>query len=512
MRKETASIWITGDQLLLNHPAIAAAEAEFGRENIQIVMVESAARLGRLPYHRKKLVLVLSAMRHFAEAMRARGYPVDYRHAETISDGLGQHLKKHRSSRLFAMEAAEFDARRFQQERLPKLIDAPVTLLSNTQFLCGEFNPLPDARPEKRYIMENFYRRMRAQLNVLMERDGQPAGGKWNFDEMNRKPLPRQHPLPDIKKNVPDKITEKVIREVRAMENGAGEIEGFHWAVTHKEAAEALEEFIATRLSDFGPYEDAMTTRSATLFHSTLSAYVNIGLLTPLQMIRAAEKAYRQGKAPIHSVEGFIRQILGWREYIYWQYWRLMPALHTANHWKADRPMPAMFWERGEAGSDMNCIRHVVDRVLEDGYSHHIERLMIVCNFCLLAGIDPREVSDWFLSLYVDAYDWVVLPNVIGMGLNADGGQTATKPYIASANYINKMSDYCGGCRYDHKQRTGPEACPFNFLYWNFLLQNEKELRANPRMGPGVLGVARLQPAERAAIAEQAAAFLGKKC
>jgi deoxyribodipyrimidine photolyase-related protein len=212
-----------------------------------------------------------------------------------------------------------------------------------------------------------------------------------------------------------------------------------------------------------------------------------------------------EGAAAINSVEGFVRQVLGWREYIERQYWRQMPGLRTANAWGATRPMPGMFWD---GRTEMACIRRVVGRVIETGYSHHIERLMIVCNFCLLAGIDPGAVAEWFLAFYIDAYEWVVLPNVIGMGLNADGGRTATKPYIASANYINKMSDYCRGCRYDPARRTGPDACPYNFLYWSFLIEHEAMLRANPRLGPAVLGLARIGGTERQDLREQAARFL----
>jgi deoxyribodipyrimidine photolyase-related protein len=224
-----------------------------------------------------------------------------------------------------------------------------------------------------------------------------------------------------------------------------------------------------------------------------------------MTMIRAAEEAYRAGDAPINSVEGFVRQILGWREFIYWQYWQQMPELATSNTWNAQRPMPQMFWD-GE--TDMNCIRHVVERVMDDGYTHHIERLMIVSNFCLMAGIEPQAVTDWFKSFYIDAYDWVMQPNVVGMGLNADGGKTATKPYISSANYINKMSDYCGGCQYKHTKRHGEGACPFNYLYWNFLIEHEETLRRNPRTGRNVLNLRHLDEEERQAVQAAAQSFL----
>jgi deoxyribodipyrimidine photolyase-related protein len=296
-----------------------------------------------------------------------------------------------------------------------------------------------------------------------------------------------------------------VMREGAAMEQGVGTAEGFGYAVTHEQAQVALDHFIATRLPDFGAYEDAMSTRSSTLFHSVLSPYINLGLLTPMQMVRAAEQAYEQGHAPLNSVEGFVRQVMGWREFMVWQYWRLMPDLATMNAWNATRPMPQMFWD---AKTKMNCVHHVVERVIEHGYSHHIERLMIVANFCLLAGINPADVTDWFMTFYIDAYDWVMQTNSVGMGLNADGGRIATKPYIASANYINRMSDYCKGCCYQYNQRTGEDACPFNLLYWNFLLRHEDELRANPRMGQNVLGLRHLDDEERATIRQQAQDFL----
>jgi deoxyribodipyrimidine photolyase-related protein len=262
---------------------------------------------------------------------------------------------------------------------------------------------------------------------------------------------------------------------------------------------------LVQRLASFGPYEDAMSSQHPVLYHSLLSPYLNIGLLEPLDLIEAVQQAYHQGQAPINSVEGFVRQILGWREYVCWQYWRLMPGLMEANAWDAQRPMPQLFWD---AQTEMNCLRHAIGRAIQTGYNHHIERLMLLCNFCLLAGIHPATVNDWFLTFYVDAYEWVMAPNVIGMGLNADGGLIATKPYIASANYINRMSDYCQPCRYNQKQRTGEDACPFNFLYWGFLLNHEATLRANPRLGRNVMGLRHLDADERRAVRCQALEFL----
>lgn len=498
------SVWILGDQLLRGHPALLAAERLAERSRIRVLLIESEQRKARLPYHRKKLVLLISAMRHYVEELRNLGYAVDYVRAPTMLEGLRQHVEAHRPARLLTMAAAEYRGRKFQQARLADLLGVPVDVLPNTQFLCGRYDPFPDAG--KKIILETFYRAMRRRWGLLLDAQGEPVGGAWNFDRENRKPLPRQGlsisaPL----RFPPDAITAEVMQEVAALPQGVGRVDGFDLAVTRTEAEKAFEDFLHHRLPNFGPYEDAMSRSSAVLFHSMLSPYMNIGLLDPLDMARRAEQAYHDGHAPLASVEGFIRQIVGWREYIYWQYWRQMPGLLAANGWGHTRAMPRLFWD---ADTPMNCLRRVVSRVLDLGYCHHIERLMVICNFCMLAGVDPAAVNEWFLSFYVDAYEWVVSPNVIGMGMNADGGQTATKPYIASANYIHKMSDYCTDCRFNPKLRTGENACPYNFLYWNFLLEHEETLRANPRFGPAVLGLKHLTTEERVAVRAQAAHFL----
>ncbi len=497
------SVWILGDQLLARHPALAAATARVPRDQVRVVLVESAGRLRKIPYHRKKLVLLLSALRHYAEELRSQGFQVEVIQAASMAEGLAHHVTQHRPAQLLCMAAADYSGRVFQQERLAAILGTPVEVLPNTQFLSGRYDPIP--QPGKRGVMETFYRAMRRHFGVLLE-NGEPVGGAWNLDKENRKPLPK-HGLfvPPVPTFAPDAVTTQVMEEVTRLPGAVGTVDGFDLAVTRAQAEAALADFIAHRLANFGPYEDAMSHRHTVLFHSVLSPYLNLGLLDPLETARRAEAAYLDGHAPLNSAEGFIRQIIGWREYIYWQYWRQMPAFLRANHWKHTRPMPQLFWD---GRTDMACLRSVVQRVIDQGYSHHIERLMVICNFCMLAGVDPALVNRWFLGFYIDAYEWVVTPNVIGMGLNADGGQTATKPYIASANYINKMSDYCAGCRYDPKQRSGSDACPYNFLYWNFLLAHEETLRANPRFGPAVLGLKHLDAAERRAVQAQAHAFL----
>jgi deoxyribodipyrimidine photolyase-related protein len=405
------------------------------------------------------------------------------------------------------MAASESATRRFQQEVLENELGLLVTVLPNTQFLTAECDPLPEASGERRVVMEHFYRNMRRCFDVLMDGEGKPVGGSWNYDRENRKPLPKEiRPLP-IPGFEPDSLTREVVAEVEAAGHGVGSALGFDLAVTREQALSALDDFVVHRLPDFGPYEDAMSSLHPTLFHSGLSPYLNIGLLEPMELVEAVEVAYRAGAVPINSAEGFIRQVLGWREYVYWQYWRLMPGLAQGNAWAARRPLPRFFWD-GTTG--MNCLQHVIRRALETGYTHHIERLMVICNFCLLAGIEPWQVDDWFLTVYVDAYEWVVVPNVLGMGLHADGGQVATKPYIASANYVNRMSDYCTECRFNHKRRTGPDACPYNFLYWSFLLTHESALRANPRSGRNVLTLRHLDASERDAVCQQARAYLDR--
>ena len=507
MRNNFIAVWVLGDQLLDQHPAIEAALAETGDpQQVCVVMVENMRRAARLPYHKKKLILIFSAMRHYAERLRARGLMVDYRRAETLSGALRDHADQRRPARWVTMAASEYRGRQYQTQRLHAVTGIPVDVLPNTQFLIGRYDPNPDPDPRKQYVMETFYRAMRRRFDLLMDGAGQPAGGQWNYDRENRKPLPKDGlDFPEPLRFEPDAVTREVMEEIAALPGTTGSAAGFAYAVTHEQAAQALDDFIERRLERFGPYEDAMTARARVLFHSVLSPYLNLGLLEPLATAQAAETAYREGRAPLNSVEGFVRQIIGWREFMAWQYWRAMPALADQNAWSAARALPGFFWH---GQTDMHCLRCAIGGALSTGYAHHIERLMLISNFCLLAGIEPRAVVDWFSALFIDAYDWVMQPNVIGMGLNADGGRIATKPYIASANYINRMSDYCAGCRYDPKARTGERACPFNFLYWNFLIDHEAALRRNPRLGQNVLGLRHLNDDQRRAVQTQAAAFL----
>jgi len=504
VQNKQVSVWILGDQLLARHPALDPAR----QSELIVVIIEATNRFTKYAYHKKKIALVLSAMRHYAADLREAGWQVDYRQALTFQAGLKAHLQENRSKRLIMMAAAEYPARQSQQNLENSLLEAKiqveVEILPNTQFLAGQFTPAE--KPGKKLIMEYFYRAMRQHFGLLIEPNGKPTGGDWNYDALNRKPYDGKVKPPALPAFAPDDITQAVLSEVeQAAPKNVGSTAGFDLPVTRAQALASLQDFIEHRLAYFGPYEDAMSQNEPVLFHSLLSPLLNIGLLEPLEVVQAAEIAYRTGKVPLPSVEGFVRQIIGWREYIYWHYHRDMPDFRKLNSWEAHASLPGFYWN---GQTEMNCLRTVITKLLDTGYTHHIERLMVLSNFGLLAGIEPEEVNDWFLSCYFDAYDWVVTPNVIGMGLCADGGQVGTKPYAASGAYINRMSDYCKGCRYSPKIRSGPQACPYNFLYWNFLLKHEARLKANPRMGPAVLGLRHIKPDEREIIQRQATTFI----
>jgi deoxyribodipyrimidine photolyase-related protein len=336
------------------------------------------------------------------------------------------------------------------------------------------------AKSQKNLLMENFYREGRNRFNILIE-GNKPMGGKWNFYKQNRQPPKGKLNTPDVLWFEPDKTTQEVIDWVKSQNFPAyGDAEPFRWAVTRQQALQVLDFFIQNRLPEFGPYQDAMVTGEETMWHAMLSPYLNIGLLQPLEVITAAEKAYYENKLDLSSVEGFIRQVMGWREYMHCVY-NYMDADYRERNWfNHTQPLPAFYWN-GER-TDMNCLRQILTQVQHIGYAHHIQRLMVLNNFALIAGILPQEIEAWFHAAFIDAYDWVMQTNVIGMSQLADGGILASKPYAASANYINKMSDYCSSCAYKHQERTGERACPFNFFYWDFIDRHRDQLKSQGRM------------------------------
>ena len=384
-----------------------------------------------------------------------------------------------------------------------KAVGVPLEIRADRHFLCDAAAFAAHADGRKQLRMEFFYREMRQKTGVLMD-DGKPAGGEWNFDHDNRESFGKDGPgfVPAPRRFPPDATTREVLAMVAArFAQHPGELKKFDWPVTAAEAREALDDFIAHRLPDFGRWEDAMWSGEPWLYHSRLSAALNLKLLDPREVLAAAERAWREKRAPIASVEGFIRQILGWREFVRGIYWRFMPGYLDRNTLGAEQPLPAFYWT-GE--TEMNCLRHTLRQTLDYGYAHHIQRLMVTGLFSLLLGVHPREIHAWYLAVYVDAVEWVERPNTLGMSQYADGGVTASKPYIASGKYIQRMSNYCTGCRFDPAERTGPRACPLTTLYWDFLLRHEPTLAKNPRIVMLVRNLQRLTTEEKAAIREQA--------
>lgn len=510
------ALWILGDQLLPDHPLLQPGP----RKDSVVVFLESSARGSHYRYHRHKLVLIYSAMRHYSAALHAQGWTVFHHKLEDgppegdFSAAWQSCLNAHPNiDRVLVMEPNDYDTTAL----LPKLarrLGRPVKTVPTTQFLVPRDRFRAWAGTRKSVLMEQHYRKQRQDLSILVGPDGEPEGGAWNFDHDNRKthteytkagsPRPRTPIRSD-----PDPVTRQVIRIVQErFPDHPGDASAFWLPVTRDGALDWLDLFIRERLGSFGPYEDLMDRRDPFLFHSVLSPLINIGLLTPRECVQAALKAYEKKKAPLASVEGFVRQIIGWREFINGIYWWKMPGYRDVNALGADRPLPA--WIRtGE--TDMACLRHVIRQAIDLGYNHHIERLMVLGNFFLLGGYRPADVLRWYQELYVDAYDWVMLPNVYGMILYADGGLFATKPYAAGSGYISRMSNHCAGCRYKPAVKTGPEACPFNYLYWNFFGTHRDRFARNPRIGMMIKTWDKKTAKEQQAIRREADAWLDRQ-
>ncbi len=470
------SVWITADHCSLDNSALAGLDPDTS----VVLMIESLTEAGRRPYHKRKLVLVFAVMREFAVTLREHGWNVDY-HAECEDDAaaLADHIAHHQPPCLRTMQQSDFG----ENERLAAAAGAlglELEITPHTNFVSQASDLDALFRPGvQRVTMETFYRRMRRRTGLLMD-DDVPAGGEWNYDVRNRKRPRKGMVFPPLWQPALRDSTRAVIAFVeRRFADHPGIIGDWDIPVTRADALHAADDFFAHRLDAFGPYEDAMVRGEPVMYHSGLSTLINVGLLHPLELCERAEAAYRAGTARIESVEGFIRQVLGWREFIWQLYWRVMPEYRTRNTLHADLPVPAWFTS-GE--TDMACVHEALEHARERGWTHHILRLMVLGNLGLIAGFDPQAFTDWFWTMFVDGYDWVMVPNVIGMTLHADGGIVGTKPYAGSANYINTMSDYCGGCRYDPKRLTDDDACPYNALYWDFLARNAAVFAPNPRM------------------------------
>ena len=501
-------ILVLGDQLTPAVSSLSAADPSRDR----VLMAELHDEATYVRHHKKKIAFLFSAMRHFAEDLRARGWSVDYvrlgaaENRASFTEQLADAVAEHRPERIVVTEAGEWRVSEMIRS-WRDLFGLPVDILPDDRFLCshGEFAVWAAGRKQLR--MEYFYRDMRRRTGLLMDGD-QPAGGTWNFDSENRKPADPTLFMPRPIGCPPDAITEEVLALVEArFGDHFGDLLPFGVAVTRADAEASFAAFVDEALPRFGDFQDAMLRGEPFLYHSVIAQYLNCGLLDPLHVCRQVEVAYRAGKVPLNAAEGFIRQIIGWREYVRGIYWLKMPGYERSNFFSHARALPEFYWT---AETDMACVRAAVTQTKELAYAHHIQRLMVTGNFAMLAGIDPYALHEWYLSVYADAYEWVELPNTVGMSQFADGGLLASKPYAASGAYINRMSNYCGSCHYDVKQRTGERACPFNALYWDFINRNRAKIGGNPRMAQMVRTYDKFAADERQRIAESAAAFLAR--
>ena len=505
-------VLVLGDQL----DDTAAAFDGFDPASDQVWMAEVAEESEHVWSHKARIALFLSGMRHFRQRLESRGFTVNYREltarkqarepaslaAALIASVRAFRKTKQEPERLIVVEPGEWRLRESLRETAESL-GIPLEIREDRHFFSTPAEFAEHASARKQLRLEYFYRPLRKKFDVLMD-EGEPAGGAWNYDAANRGAFPKSGPgtLPEPISFSADAITREVIDLVNGrFTNHPGSLDAFDWPVTPDDARRALTDFLTHRLPSFGTYQDAIWTGEPWLYHSRLSAAMNLKLLDPRDVVQAAEDAWRQGAADIESTEGFIRQVLGWREYVRGIYWKFMPEYERRNHLSATLPLPSLYWT-GE--TEMACLRDAVEQTMHYGYAHHIQRLMVTGLFAMLFGVDPAEVHRWYLAVYVDAVEWVELPNTLGMSQYGDGGVMASKPYCASGAYINRMSNACKQCRYDPKLASGPNACPFTTLYWDFLARHRTLLASNPRMTMQLKNVDRKEPAELRAIRRQA--------
>ena len=515
-------VMILGDQL----DEASSAFDGFDPAQDVVLMIEAFEESTHVWSHKIRTTLFLSAMRHFADRLRQRHWHVDYRALDThgdktLGDGLCAAVAEHQPERIIGVEPGDLRVRQQIEDAIKLIAHSPSKTGSTGQkaskitvewredkhFLCS----LPQFRKwagkSTSLRMEFFYRTMRKQYKVLMAGD-EPEGGQWNFDADNRKSFGKAGPqnVPKAIVYKPDAITQDVIKLVNThFAAHPGQLEDFNWPVTREQALLALKDFMDKRLPQFGPHEDAMWTELDFGWHSLLSSSLNLKLLSPLEVVLAAETAYKKHGLDLASVEGFIRQILGWREFMRGVYFLDMPELKAANHYGHTNPLPKWYWT---GDTHMNCMKQCIDQTLKNGYSHHIQRLMVTGMFGVTAQITPQAICDWYLAVYADAVEWVELPNTAGMALFANGGRFTSKPYVASGAYIKRMSNYCGGCKYEPETRAGPSACPMTTLYWNFLDQHEATFGGNPRTALMVKNLQRMTPELRAQVRERAGEML----
>jgi deoxyribodipyrimidine photolyase-related protein len=495
---------VLGDQLDLD----ASAFDGFDPAQDAVWMAEVAEESTHITSAKQRTAVFLAAMRHFAEALREAGRPLHYTRLDdatnrgTLAAELSEAIARLKPAQL--VMTAPGDWRVWQALKdVAQAAGLPLEVRDDRHFYTTVRDFRAHAEGRKQLRLEYFYRELRQRFGVLLD-DGKPAGGAWNFDADNRESFGRDGPgaLPPPTRFAPDAITQDVLALVnRRFADHPGTLDTFGWPVTRAQARQALAEFIEHRLPNFGPYEDALWPGEPWLYHSQLSVVMNLKLLNPRECVEAAEAACRAGRAPLASVEGFIRQILGWREYVRGIYWTQMPGYLDRNALDAHEPLPTFYWT---GATDMACLRDAITQTLTHGYAHHIQRLMVTGLYALLLGVDPKAVHGWYLGVYVDAVEWVELPNTLGMSQFGDGGLMASKPYIASGKYIDRMSPHCKGCRYDPAQREGAAACPYTTLYWDFLMRHEAMLAKNPRTVMQVKNLARLTDAQKQAITDRA--------
>jgi len=498
---------IVGDQLTESLPVLTQAD----RDHDTILMCEVMEEASYVPHHPQKIALIFSAMRHFARSLQDSGFHVRYiklDDSENTGNFIGEIKRAVNELKPDSICVTAPSEYRVEQMLLALREDLPIPLeiVEDTRFLCARTAFAAWARGKKQLRMEFFYRDMRRQHHILMDDAGEPYGGRWNFDADNRAAPPSELLIPQRPKRAADAITQDVLALVRArFSHHFGTLEPFTYGTTRHDALQDLDFFIKHLLADFGTYQDAMLNNQPYLYHSLLSAYLNIGLLQPLEVCQRAQVAYEQGLAPLNSVEGFIRQILGWREYVRGIYWTYMPNYGQRNFLAAKRPLPALYWG---GATQMNCLRGAVEHTKRYAYSHHIQRLMLTGNFALLAGLDVKAVQEWYLAVYADAFEWVEMPNTLGMALFGDGGLMASKPYAASGKYIKKMSNYCQGCRFNPEHTLEADACPFNALYWHFIDTHEQKMASNPRLAYTYATLRKMSPNKRTAITAKATELL----
>lgn len=499
-------ILILGDQLDVENAALK----DLDPKTDEVLMVESAAEAQHVWSHKARIALFLSAMRHFAEHLRSLDITLTYiEHSpKTIADELRKKIKAGKFTHLVCVEPGEWRLKKAIEDLAVEL-KIIVEIRQDTHFYCSHEEFKEWVANKKELRLEYFYRLMRKTHGVLIDQDGKPEGGQWNFDRDNRKPFPKKGPglIPSPELFEPDAITKAVLSEVeQRYPDHPGSLAHFQWPVTRKQALQALEGFVEHRLATFGIYEDAMWTGTPFGWHSLLSSSLNLKLLNPREVVDAVLHAWKKYDLEMATVEGFIRQILGWREFIRGMYYLDMPQMALDNFYEHQNALPAWYWT-GKTG--MKCMQETIGQTLEYGYAHHIQRLMVTGNFGLLAEMLPKDVCDWYLAVYVDAVEWVELPNVAGMALFTSGGRFTSKPYIASGAYIKRMSNYCGSCQYKSDVRFGEDACPITNLYWNFLIKHRAQFEASPRTRLMTANLSRISDTDQQAIQVHAKKLLG---